>query len=136
GRGGASHQGLRRELTSEFHLRGGAFDRIRRARAGRAADQRLPRAWGGFRGSEERRRMKQAELFDITGHVAFVTGAASGLGRAYAEAMAENGAKTVLADMDAAGLAAVAAALTAKGCDVEQAVLDIGDTDALSGAID
>jgi NAD(P)-dependent dehydrogenase (short-subunit alcohol dehydrogenase family) len=80
--------------------------------------------------------MKQAELFDIKGHVAFVTGAASGLGRAYAEAMAENGAKTVLADMDAAGLEAVVAALKAKGCDVEQAVLDIGDTDALRGAID
>jgi NAD(P)-dependent dehydrogenase (short-subunit alcohol dehydrogenase family) len=80
--------------------------------------------------------MKQAELFNITGHVAFVTGAASGLGRAYAEAMAENGAKTMLADMDAAGLEAATAALKAKGCDVESVVLDIGDTEALRGAID
>jgi NAD(P)-dependent dehydrogenase (short-subunit alcohol dehydrogenase family) len=80
--------------------------------------------------------MKQAELFNITGHVAFVTGAASGLGRAYAEAMAENGAKTMLADMDAAGLEAATAALKAKGCDVESVELDIGDTEALRAAID
>jgi NAD(P)-dependent dehydrogenase (short-subunit alcohol dehydrogenase family) len=80
--------------------------------------------------------MKQSDLFDIKGHVAFVTGAASGLGRAYAEVMAQNGAKTVLADMDAAGLEKVRATLKAAGCDVEQVVLDIGDTDALRAAID
>ena len=34
------------------------------------------------------RRMKQADLFNIKDHVAFVTGAASGLGLAYAEVMA------------------------------------------------
>ena len=32
--------------------------------------------------------MKQAELFDIKNHVAIVTGAASGLGLAFAEVMA------------------------------------------------
>jgi NAD(P)-dependent dehydrogenase (short-subunit alcohol dehydrogenase family) len=80
--------------------------------------------------------MKQADLFDIKGHVAFVTGAASGLGRAYAEVMAQNGAKTVLADIDAAGLEKVVATLKSAGCDVEQVVLDIGDTAALRGAID
>jgi NAD(P)-dependent dehydrogenase (short-subunit alcohol dehydrogenase family) len=80
--------------------------------------------------------MKQSALFDIKGHVAFVTGAASGLGRAYAEVMAENGARTVLADMDAAGLEKVCATLKAAGCDVEQAVLDIGDSEALRAAID
>jgi NAD(P)-dependent dehydrogenase (short-subunit alcohol dehydrogenase family) len=80
--------------------------------------------------------MKQTELFDIRDHVAFITGAASGLGRAYAEVMAQNGAKTVLADMDAAGLEKVAATLKSAGCEVEQAVLDIGDTDALCAAID
>ncbi len=80
--------------------------------------------------------MKQTELFDIRDHVAFITGAASGLGRAYAEVMAQNGAKTVLDDMDAAGLEKVAATLKSAGCEVEQAVLDIGDTDALRAAID
>jgi NAD(P)-dependent dehydrogenase (short-subunit alcohol dehydrogenase family) len=80
--------------------------------------------------------MKQADLFDIKGHVAFVTGAASGLGRAYAEVMAENGARVVLADMDREGVEHVASRLEAKRCAVEAAVLDIGDAAALGAAID
>lgn len=80
--------------------------------------------------------MKQAELFDIGGHVAFVTGAASGLGLAYAEVMAENGAITVLADRDAAGLDAAIARLRASGCKVEAAPIDVADTEALRAAID
>jgi NAD(P)-dependent dehydrogenase (short-subunit alcohol dehydrogenase family) len=80
--------------------------------------------------------VKQAELFNINGHVAFVTGAASGLGLAFAEVMAENGAKVVLADVDAAGLERAATRLTAAGCAVEQAIVDIGDTAALRAAID
>lgn len=80
--------------------------------------------------------MKQADLFDIKGHVALVTGAASGLGLAYAEVMAENGARTVLTDIDAAGLERETSRLREAGCDVEQAVVDITDTQALSAAID
>ena len=80
--------------------------------------------------------MKTSELFDIRGHVAFVTGAASGLGLAYAEVMAENGAKLVLVDMDAGGLENVAARLKSAGADVEPIVLDIGETDRLERAID
>ena len=49
--------------------------------------------------------MKQAELFDIKGHVAIVTGAASGLGLAFAEVMAENGATVVMVDVNEAELA-------------------------------
>ena len=71
--------------------------------------------------------MKQADLFNIEGHVALVTGAASGLGLAYAEVMAENGAKVVLADINAEGLEAVHARLKAGGCDVEPLTVDIGD---------
>lgn len=79
--------------------------------------------------------MKQAELFDIAGHVAFVTGAASGLGLALAEVMAENGAKVVLIDMDAAALARATSRLRAAGCAVEEAVVDIADTEALCAAV-
>ena len=50
--------------------------------------------------------MKAAQLFDITGQVALVTGAAAGLGLAMAEVLAENGAHVVLTDIDAAGLKA------------------------------
>jgi NAD(P)-dependent dehydrogenase (short-subunit alcohol dehydrogenase family) len=80
--------------------------------------------------------VKLAQIFDVKGNVAFVTGAASGLGLAYAEAMAENGAKTVLADMDEEGLEKVVARLRAAGCEVEPAVVDVTDAEGLRAAID
>ena len=80
--------------------------------------------------------MKLADLFNVTGHVAFVTGAASGLGLAYTEAMADNGAIVAMADINEAELAAHAARLKARGCTVEPVVLDVGDANALQAAID
>jgi NAD(P)-dependent dehydrogenase (short-subunit alcohol dehydrogenase family) len=80
--------------------------------------------------------VKTSQLFDVAGHVAFVTGAASGLGLAYAEVMAENGARVVLADADAAGLEGARARLASAGCAVEAAVVDIGESDELRAAID
>jgi NAD(P)-dependent dehydrogenase (short-subunit alcohol dehydrogenase family) len=80
--------------------------------------------------------VKQDQLFNIKGHVAFVTGAASGLGLAFAEVMAENGARVVLADVDAAGLERATSRLTSLGCAVEQAIVDIGDREVLRAAID
>jgi NAD(P)-dependent dehydrogenase (short-subunit alcohol dehydrogenase family) len=77
-----------------------------------------------------------SNLFDIKGHVALVTGAASGLGLAYAEVMAENGATVMLVDQDGDGLAKVTERLKSAGHDVEQAVLDIGETDKLQRVID
>ena len=44
--------------------------------------------------------------FDLSGKVALVTGAASGLGAVFCESMAEAGADVVCADIDSAGLAA------------------------------
>ena len=80
--------------------------------------------------------MKQAELFDIKGHVAVVTGAASGLGLAFAEVMAENGARVVLTDVDAVALERATSRLRSAGCAVEHAVVDIGDSETLRAAID
>jgi NAD(P)-dependent dehydrogenase (short-subunit alcohol dehydrogenase family) len=80
--------------------------------------------------------MNQAELFNVRDHVAFVTGAASGLGLAYAEVMAENGARVVLADINQVELDRHAGRLRAAGCAVEPVVVDVADTAALRAAID
>lgn len=80
--------------------------------------------------------MKSAELFNIKEHVAFITGAASGLGLAFAEVMAANGARVMMTDADAAGLEKAVARLRAAGGDVAGAVLDVVDTAALQAAID
>jgi NAD(P)-dependent dehydrogenase (short-subunit alcohol dehydrogenase family) len=79
--------------------------------------------------------VKQARLFNVEGYVAFITGAASGLGLAFAEVMADNGAAVVLADVDAEGLKRQTARLRAAGGAVEHAVVDVTDEDALRGAI-
>jgi NAD(P)-dependent dehydrogenase (short-subunit alcohol dehydrogenase family) len=80
--------------------------------------------------------MKQADLFDVRGHVALVTGAASGLNLAYAEVMAENGATVIMVDLNETELANQTARLVAAGCGVESAALDVADTDALRAAVD
>lgn len=80
--------------------------------------------------------MKQSDIFNVRGHVAFVTGAASGLGLAYAEVMAENGAIVMLADADEVGLDKAVARLREGGCDVNRVVLDVNDSAALQAAID
>ena len=70
-------------------------------------------------------------LFDLTNRVALVTGAASGLGRAIALGMDACGATLVLADRDAAGLAAVAEALTKRSLVVETDVTDPAQVTAM-----
>ena len=52
---------------------------------------------------------------DLSGRVAVVTGAASGLGRAMAEGFAAEGMRVVVSDIDADGAREVAAALAARG---------------------
>jgi len=80
--------------------------------------------------------MRLDRLFNVQGQVALVTGAASGLGLAYAEVLAENGATVLLTDIDEPGLTAQVERLGTLGCDVAQQVLDIADTDAIRTVID
>lgn len=71
--------------------------------------------------------MKALDQFAIAGRSALVTGAASGIGLAYAETMAEAGAQVTLTDIDAEGLEREAARLTAEGHTVRTALLDVTD---------
>jgi NAD(P)-dependent dehydrogenase (short-subunit alcohol dehydrogenase family) len=70
-------------------------------------------------------------LFRVAGLGAVVTGAASGLGSAMARVLARNGARVTLADVDEAGLRRAAAGLTAEGCSVRTAVVDVADAAAV-----
>ena len=79
--------------------------------------------------------MTVADIFSVRGKVAFVTGAAAGLGRAMAEALAENGAKLVLFDRDSAALAATADALRGLGGPVLTMCGDVTDDSGVTGAI-
>lgn len=79
--------------------------------------------------------MKAEQLFDVKRKTAIVTGAASGLGLAMAQVLAENGARVVLADVDAAHLRDAAAPLEAHGCEVFTEVADIADFARLDAMI-
>lgn len=69
--------------------------------------------------------------FDLTGRRAVVTGGATGIGAACADALSEAGAHVVIADLDAAGAAARAASLVAAGRSAEGRALDVTDSAAI-----
>lgn len=73
---------------------------------------------------------------EIAGKVAVVTGAGSGIGRALAERFSAEGMRLALADIEAEPLEAVADALRAAGTEVETAVLDVRDRQALAALAD
>ena len=69
---------------------------------------------------------------EISGKVAVITGAASGIGRATAEAVGAQGGHLVLTDLDAERLAVTAAGITASGGVVLLAeAADVSDHDAV-----
>ncbi|TPI38150.1 SDR family oxidoreductase [Mesorhizobium sp. B3-1-9] len=70
-----------------------------------------------------------AGLFDISGRVAVVTGAGSGLGAAIAIGYAQLGVTVVLADINAAGMAATLATITEQGGKAVAAELDVTKRD-------
>lgn len=80
--------------------------------------------------------MTTLDQFNITGRSALVTGAASGIGLAYAEAMAEAGAKVTLADLDGAGAEREAARLRSEGAEAQAVQCDIADLTQVSAAFD
>lgn len=75
------------------------------------------------------------DMFDLTGRVALVAGAASGLGRASALALADFGAFVVAADRDTAGAEALVRELEAGGTQGQAVGLDIRDRDQVRRTI-
>ena len=75
-------------------------------------------------------------LFDVRDVRVVVTGAASGLGFAIAEVLADCGARVTLADIDADLLERSTAALAERGGKVRAAVVDVSDADRVQAMID
>jgi 3-oxoacyl-[acyl-carrier protein] reductase len=80
--------------------------------------------------------MKASELFDLTGRVALVTGASSGLGARFAEVLAANGAAVGLVARRLDRLDDVAARIKAAGGRTIAVAADVTDRAAMSRAFD
>lgn len=72
----------------------------------------------------------------VSGKTVFITGAASGMGRATAHLFAREGAKVMATDLNEAGVNAVADEIREAGVsDVATYTLDVGDHDAIKAAV-
>lgn len=80
--------------------------------------------------------MKTLDQFDLTGRSGLVTGAASGIGLAYAEVLAEAGAKVTLTDIDAEGAARECARLVDQGYEARWDSCDVSKLDDVARAFD
>jgi 3-oxoacyl-[acyl-carrier protein] reductase len=78
--------------------------------------------------------MASAKLFDITGKVALVTGASSGLGARFAQVLAEAGAAVVLVARRAERLGAVQSRIEKAGGRALAVAADVLDRAAMTGA--
>jgi NAD(P)-dependent dehydrogenase (short-subunit alcohol dehydrogenase family) len=80
--------------------------------------------------------MSLQEMFDVSGKSVIVTGGASGLGRAYAEVMAENGARVCIFDLNQEGIDRTVAELGTGNAAVWGQKVDVTDRKGMSEAFD
>lgn len=73
---------------------------------------------------------------DFTGRVAVITGGASGIGFATARRLADEGARLMLADIEADRLGAAVAELAATGADVDGRTCDVADLSSVQALAD
>jgi len=76
------------------------------------------------------------DRFKLDGRVALVTGGARGIGLCTAEALAEAGARVVIADLERANLDDAVRLLAQKGYAVDAAVMDVTDPARVAAAAD
>ncbi|MFK3779584.1 SDR family oxidoreductase [Agrobacterium sp. NPDC089420] len=75
-------------------------------------------------------------LFDLSGKTALVTGSSRGLGRAFAEGLADAGARVILNGVDTGRLEEAALAMRSAGRDVLAAAFDVTDEAAVIAAFE
>jgi NAD(P)-dependent dehydrogenase (short-subunit alcohol dehydrogenase family) len=80
--------------------------------------------------------MKAADMFDLTGRTALVTGASSGLGVQFARALADNGAAVALVARRAERLAALKGEIEKNGGRALAVEADVTDRAAMAAAFD
>ena len=80
--------------------------------------------------------MKSDQLFKVEGYGVVVTGGASGLGLGFSEALAENGARVTMLDIDAARIERESKRLRALGYAVRAELIDVRDHAGLERAFD
>jgi len=80
--------------------------------------------------------VKSDQLFKVEGYGVIVTGGASGLGLGFTEALAENGARVTMFDIDAGRIASEGERLRALGYAVRGEVVDVRDHASLERAFD
>lgn len=71
----------------------------------------------------------------LKGSIAFVTGAASGMGRATARIFAAEGARVAAADVNRDGIEAVVAEIAKEGGEAKAYVLDVSDAKAIDATV-
>jgi NAD(P)-dependent dehydrogenase (short-subunit alcohol dehydrogenase family) len=84
----------------------------------------------------ERDAVKASDLFRVTDYGVIVTGGASGIGLGYAEALALNGARVTILDVDRQRIETEIRRLTGAGLQVRGEVVDVCDHAALDRAFD
>jgi len=87
-------------------------------------------------GEQDRSAEVLGRLFDVRGLRVVVTGAASGLGFAMAEVLADCGARVTLADIDVDLLEEVTGSLAERGAQVRSAAVDVSDAGRVQTLID
>ncbi|MGV1989152.1 SDR family oxidoreductase [Agrobacterium sp. 22-221-1] len=75
-------------------------------------------------------------LFDLSGKTALITGSSRGLGRAFAEGLANAGARVILNGVDAKRLEEAATAMRSTGREVLTAAFDVTDEAAVIAAFE